>query len=1134
MSDIELTTNPNSNSLAMNDNSVKLLSPAGAASYKRRRVYDKVNSRIRTCDHVINTAVNSVRFSNDGKNIVTAGEDLNIVIWDVASGKQINEISICDGSEDSRGITFACFSPDGRTIACCRDDIALVLSVDDSNAEGAKKFEHKNDVTCISVSPDGRFLATGCKDKFARIYDLEMEPDLEVQSDEGTVWKSSQFGNGVSCISFSFDGKTLAVGCDDATLRNFDFQRDVDPVEKWKKTLYSWITCVSFSPMGNIMAAGTDCYVHFLDVVSGKDVLDCLVHDSRVTSSCFSPDGRCIVTGCSSGSCRFYDVASGIQIHEIHHRDTVTSVSFFPSFFPDKNDVLMNSPLRVATSCDDSVARIYDVGVDPESTWVYPHKDFIQSLCFSPDERTIATGCDDCFVRIFDVDNGEELKSIKLETIVTTVCFSPDGTMIAAACEDDFIHIFNVDSCKLINKFENNEKRSTISFSPDSKNVATIYNKFCIIFNVSSGKEILKLEHEHYVTTACFSPDGQHIATGSYISHNDDACYARVFFHAFVPEQTSKKKKPTSFKPILKLPHQDTVTSINFSSDGKWLVTGCEDQYARIFDAEIPTTSEKIRKAIKRFEHGDTVNSVRFSSDGRSIYTNCDDPYARVFIIEGMDKDDEEDIEVEDDEQNDDDEENENEEGEKLEDDDEENIDEGSENTMYAFATSRFAVSSRHSIAYTDGNSLYVMPCPHDFAADASLPVFSDFALLWSRCNGKLVEAGGISDSHVVLSEFFAPNGGGLVAIASKWQDYDFPDALDTLVRLFDGDQPVVNASLILSKLLQVNDPDKDMPNAVAIKALLGNISRNPIVAARDNDLTQQLARVLTEFPSIASVVGEFWCGEDIKFELAPSHSIVMDESDPVTSIESVRMSVSFSESVRMYVAGSDSVNVPVFKSHFEKRPQVSGLALEYEHLILPLPNASAHRDGSDHKQTLMEALVETGNIDVFGSVPVRAIVQYKWETYGFVSWLKQFFRYCFGLALLVALSILTWQFWEPRRENHDGPQRENQDALFAAMVVLSILYSIEILYFASREFRQFMHGIQGDGGLFERLKKSDQLDDPWNWLDLLHIIFGICSCILVWARSEKSLPVLAVTSFLRWWGILFYLQVRILRVLRL
>jgi hypothetical protein len=44
-----------------------------------------------------------------------------------------------------------------------------------------------------------------------------------------------------------------------------------------------------------------------------------------------------------------------------------------------------------------------------------------------------------------------------------------------------------------------------ISFSPDSKNVATIYNKFCVIFNVSSGKEILKLDHKHsYVTLHVF------------------------------------------------------------------------------------------------------------------------------------------------------------------------------------------------------------------------------------------------------------------------------------------------------------------------------------------------------------------------------------------------------------------------------------------------------------------------------------------------------------------------------------------------------------------------------------------------------------------------------------------------------
>jgi WD40 repeat protein len=98
---------------------------------------------------------------------------------------------------------------------------------------------------------------------------------------------------------------------------------------------------------------------------------------------------------------------------------------FSPRFYPDGNTVLMHSPLRVATSRDDAVARIYDVGVDPASTLLKNNKEFIQSVCFSPDERTIATGCDDCFVRIFDVDNGDELKFIKLETIVPVIDGNP-------------------------------------------------------------------------------------------------------------------------------------------------------------------------------------------------------------------------------------------------------------------------------------------------------------------------------------------------------------------------------------------------------------------------------------------------------------------------------------------------------------------------------------------------------------------------------------------------------------------------------------------------------------------------------------------------------------------------------------
>ena len=237
--------------------------------------------------------------------------------------------------------------------------------------------------------------------------------------------------------------------------------------------------------------------------------------------------------------------------------------------------------------------------------------------------------------------------------------------------------------------------------------------------------------------------------------------------------------------------------------------------------------------------------------------------------------------------------------------------------------------------------------------------------------------------------------------------------------------------------------------------------------------------------------------------ELVPSLPVVAHNVDQV----------SFSESKRMYVAASESTNEYVFENHFKAHPQAKGPPLDFVHLLVPFSNASAHRDAGDGV-SLMQALVETDNIDIFGTVTVRAMVQYKWETFGLSLWLKEFCVYCTGLAFLVALSILDWQNW--------GLLPDDRNAVPPA--VLSALF-FAVLY---REAKQFVYSIpDGDGTLLQRFLSSEQFQDFWNWLHLLHITLGISTVALVWAQSAKALPVLAITSFLRWWGTLFYLQVK-------
>jgi hypothetical protein len=434
------------------------------------------------------------------------------------------------------------------------------------------------------------------------------------------------------------------------------------------------------------------------------------------------------------------------------------------------------------------------------------------------------------------------------------------------------------------------------------------------------------------------------------------------------------------------------------------------------------------------------------------------------------------------------------------------------------------AISSRFDVAFADGQKLHILHLPHDFSIDSCrLPLPPSFVLLWGQLSDDHQKQWFFTDSDVVRSEFWHPDGGGLVSLASKWRDPDFPNASLTLKRVFEGDEPVVNSGLILRELLNCEKfgggghtvaGSKILPDSALVEALLRNVGRHGTFSARDSVLTQQLARAAC-FPSIQSIVGEFW---NELVELIPSHPVVVHNVDQV----------SFSETRRMYVAAAESTREPVFESHFKLHPQAKGPLLDFAHFFVPFQNASAHRDARDPSSadgitmSLTQALVETNNIDIFGTVTARAIVQYKWETFGLSAWITEFCIYCAGLAFLVALSILDWQNW--------GLQPDDRNAVPPA--VLSALFCAVLLRSLYRETKQFIYSIpSGDGKLLQRILSSEHFKDFWNGLELLHITLGISTVTLVWAQSAKALPLLAITSFLRWWGTLFYLQVKCIPV---
>ena len=109
------------------------------------------------------------------------------------------------------------------------------------------------------------------------------------------------------------------------------------------------------------------------------------------------------------------------------------------------------------------------------------------------------------------------------------------------------------------------------------------------------------------VHSAAFSPDGQRIVTGS-------------------EDQTAKVWDAASGQELLTLKgHGSAVWSVAFSPDGQRIVTGSADQTAKVWDA----ASGKELLTLKG--HGSRVWSVAFSPDGQRIVTGSGDQTAKVW-----------------------------------------------------------------------------------------------------------------------------------------------------------------------------------------------------------------------------------------------------------------------------------------------------------------------------------------------------------------------------------------------------------------------------------------------------------------------------------------------------------------------
>jgi WD40 repeat protein/serine/threonine protein kinase len=444
--------------------------------------------------------------------------------------------------------------------------------------------------TNVAFSPDGRRLAGGCKDGTVRIWDATT--GREVQALHGHE-------DSVTDVAYSLDGRRIASASLDHTIKLWDAA--TGQVIHTLRGHSLWVTGVSFSLDGRHLASGSaDDTVRIWDAATGQVVRTLHGHTAAVGGVVYSPDGHTLASAGADRTVRIWDAATGQVVRTLSgHMAPVRRVAYSPD------------GRTLASACEDYTVKLWDAATGRVIHTLRGQSDEVIGVAYSPDGRQIAAACIDQTVKLYDAVTGQEVRTLRGSTTqIWSVAYSPDGRQVAAAGADETARVWNISvDQEAVTLRAHAEAVLGLAYSPDGRQIAsTSVDRTVRIWDVATGQEVHTLRgHSDGVWSLAYSPDGHTLASASH-------------------DHTVKLWDAATGREVRVLRgHTAPVLDVAYRPDGHTLASASVDRTVRIWDA---ATGQVVHILSG---HTDQINGMAYSPDGRTLASASSDHTVKLW-----------------------------------------------------------------------------------------------------------------------------------------------------------------------------------------------------------------------------------------------------------------------------------------------------------------------------------------------------------------------------------------------------------------------------------------------------------------------------------------------------------------------